>query len=138
MVWHRNEGQDNGDVLQNKFTAYLLSAVKRRRALYIDTALRNQKLTEMIELAVTDDTFDFESEFSPDAPLYMIIQNEKLYQALFELSERERYVFFNRVLEEKSLDELAAELGLSYKGAAAVYYRAVERIRKKMRGGKAE
>lgn len=138
MVWHRNEGQDNDDVLQNKFTAYLLSAVKRRRALYIDTALRNQKLTEMIEPAVTDDTVGFESEFSPDAPLYMIIQNEKLYQALFELSERERYVFFNRVLEEKSLDELAAELGLSYKGAAAVYYRAVERIRKKMRGGKAE
>lgn len=138
MVWHRNEGQDSDDVLQNKFTAYLLSAVKRRRALYIDAALRNQKLSEMIEAAVTDDTFDFDSELSLDAPLYMKIQNEKLYQALFELSERERYVFFNRVLEEKSLDELAAELGLSYKGAAAVYYRTVERIRKKMRGGKAE
>ena len=138
MVWHRNEGQDNDDVLQNKFTAYLLSAVKRRRALYIDTALRNQKLFEMIEATVTDDTFDVDSELSLDTPLYMRIQNEKLYQALFELSERERYVFFNRVLEEKSLDELAAELGLSYKGAAAVYYRTVERIRKKMRGGKAE
>ena len=138
MVWHRNEGQDNDDVLQNKFTAYLLSAVKRRRALYIDTALRNQKLTEMIEATVTDDTFEFDSEPSLDAPLYMKIQNEKLYQALFELSERERYVFFNRVLEEKSLDELAAELGLSYKGTAAVYYGTVERIRKKMRGGKAE
>lgn len=138
MVWHRNEGQDNDDVLQNKFTAYLLSAVKRRRALYIDNALRNQKLSEMIEAAVTDDTFDFDSELSLDAPLYMKIQNEKLYQALFKLSERERYVFFNRVLEEKSLDELAAELGLSYKGVAAVYYRTVERIRKKMRGGKAE
>ena len=138
MVWHRNEGQHENDILQNKFTAYLLSAVKRRRALYIDTALRNQKLTEMIEATVTDDVFEFNSEFSLDAPLYMRIQNEKLYQALFELSERERYVFFNRVLEEKSLDELAAELGLSYKGAAAVYYRTVERIRNKMRGGKVE
>ena len=138
MVWHRNEGQDNDDILQNKFTAYLLSAVKRRRALYIDNALRNQKLTEMIEATVTDDAFEFNSEFSLDAPLYMRIQNEKLYQALFELSERERYVFFNRVLEEKSLDELAEELGLSYKGAAAVYYRTVERIRNKMRGGKIE
>ena len=138
MVWHRNEGQHENDILQNKFTAYLLSAVKRRRALYIDTALRNQKLTEMIEATVTDDVFEFNSEFSLDAPLYMRIQNEKLYQALFELSERERYVFFNRVLEEKSLDELAAELGLSYKGTAAVYYRTVERIRNKMRGGKVE
>ena len=44
MVWHRNEGQDENDVLQNKFTAYLLSAVKRRKALYIDTAMRDMKI----------------------------------------------------------------------------------------------
>ena len=138
MVWHRNEGRDSDDVLQNKFTSYLLSAVKRRKALYIDSALRERKLGEMIEDTATDESFDFEAEYFWDAPVYMKIQNEKLYQALFELSERERYVFFNRVLEEKSMDELAAELGLSYKGVAAVYYRTVQRIRNKMRGGKSE
>ena len=138
MVWHRNEGRDSDDVLQNKFTSYLLSAVKRRRALHIDSALRERKLGEMIEDTATDESFDFEAEYFWDAPVSMKIQNEKLYQALFELSKRERYVFFNRVLEEKSMDELAAELGLSYKGVAAVYYRTVQRIRNKMRGGKSE
>ena len=138
MVWHRNEGRDSDDVLHNKFTSYLLSAVKRRRTLYINTILRDRKVTERMEGTVTDETFDFDAEYFLDAPVYMKIQNEKLYQALFELSERERYVFFNRVLEEKSMDELAAELGLSYKGVAAVYYRTVQRIRNKMRGGKVE
>lgn len=68
----------------------------------------------------------------------MKIQNEKLYQALFELSEWERYIFFKRVLEEQSMDELVAELGLFYKGVEATYYRIVQRIRYKMRGGKSE
>lgn len=138
MVWHRNEGQSEDDILQNKFTAYLLSSVKRRKALYIDMALRDLQATEMIECAEVEDTLAYDVDYFMDAPVYMKIQNEKLYQALFELSERERYVFFNRVLEEKSMDELATELGLSYKGVAAVYYRAVQRIRKKMRGGTAE
>ncbi|MEE1327942.1 MAG: sigma-70 family RNA polymerase sigma factor [Oscillospiraceae bacterium] len=138
MVWHRNEGQNEDDVLQNKFTAYLLSAVKRRRALYIETAMHDVKINEAIEGTVADDAFEYDMDYYMDAPVYMKIQNEKLYQALFELSERERYVFFNRVLEEKSMDELAAELGLSYKGVAAVYYRTVQRIRNKMRGGKVE
>ena len=138
MVWHRNEGHDNDDVLQNKFTAYLLSAVKRRRALYIETAMRDVKINEAIEGTVADDAFEYDMDYYIDAPVYMKIQNEKLYQALFELSERERYVFFNRVLEEKSMGELAAELGLSYKGVASVYYRTVQRIRNKMRGGKVE
>lgn len=133
MVWHRNEGQDENDVLQNKFTAYLLSAVKRRKALYIDTAMRDMKITEAIEDTAVDDVIDFDMDYYMDVPVYMKIQNEKLYQALFELSERERYVLFNRVLDEKSLDELAVELGLSYKGVSAVYYRTIQRIKKKMR-----
>lgn len=37
-------------------------------------------------------------------------------------------------LDERSLDELAAELGLSYKGFAAIYYRAIQKIKKKMKG----
>lgn len=138
MVWHRNNGHDNDEIIQNKFTAYLLSAVKRRRAKYIDDALRNQNLAELIERTVADEDNLFDVERVLDTPVYIRLQDEMLYQAIFELSERERYVFFNRVLEEKSLDELAADLGLSYKGVAAVYYRTVEKIRKKMRGGNLE
>ena len=135
MIWNRNDGNERNDILQNKFTAYLLSAVKRRRAQYIDNALKHQYLSEMNWEVNNIDRFDFDAEYFMDMPICVTIQNEKLCQILFELSERERYVFFNRVLGEKSFTELATELGLTYKGVAAVYYRTIQRIRKMMRGG---
>ncbi len=134
MTWQRNEGREQDEVLQNKFTAYLLSAVQRRKALYIDTLVKVQQISHLIEETATDSTFELELEALQGIPLYMRIQNENLFWSLSHLTERERYVFFNRALDERSLDELAAELGLSYKGVAAIYYRAIQKIKKKMKG----
>ena len=134
MTWQRNEGREQDEVLQNKFTAYLLSAVQRRKALYIDTLVKAQQISRLIEETAMDSTFELEQEALQGIPLYMRIQNEKLFWSLSHLTERERYVFFNRALDERSLDELAAELGLSYKGVAAVYYRALQKIKKEMKG----
>lgn len=135
MVWNRNEGQNEDEIVQNKFTAYLLCAVKRRKALYIDQAVREMQVIEKMGDAFQEKEFILEDEAFKDAPVYMKLQNEKLYEALFQLSEREQYVFFNRVLDEKSFDELASEMGLSYKCVSTVFYRAVQRIKKRMRGG---
>ena len=134
MTWQRNEGREQDEVLQNKFTAYLLSAVQRRKALYIDTLVKSQQISHLIEETAMDSTFELEQEALQGISLYMWIQNEKLFWSLSHLTERERYVFFNRALDERSLDELAAELGLSYKGVAAIYYRAIQKIKKKMKG----
>ena len=134
MLWQRNEGLEQDEIIQNRFTAYLLSAVQRRKAQYIDTQLKAQRISMLIEETTADDTFDLETEALQGIPLYMRLQNEKLFWSLSQLTERERYVFFNRALDERSLDELAAELGLSYKGVAAIYYRAIQKIKKKMKG----
>ena len=125
MALQRNEGREQDEVLQNKFTAYLLSAVQRRKAQYIDSLMKSQQNTTLIEETAMNITFDLEQEAMKGIPLYMCLQNEKLFWSLSNLTERERYVFFNRALHERSLDELAAELGLSYKGVAAIYYRAL-------------
>lgn len=134
MVWQRNEGHEQDDVLQNRFTAYLLSAVQRRKAQYIDTLMKVQQTSTLIEETVMDTEFDLEGEASQGIPLYMRLQNEKLFLSLSCLTERERYVFFTRALDERSLDELASELGLSYKGVAAIYYRTIQKIKKCMKG----
>ena len=134
MVWQRNEGHEEDDVLQNRFTAYLLSAVQRRKAQYIDTLMKVQQTSTLIEETVMDTEFDLEGEASQGIPLYMRLQNEKLFLSLSRLTERERYVFFTRALDERCLDELAAELGLSYKGVAAIYYRTIQKIRRNMKG----
>ena len=65
-------------------------------------------------------------------PAYFFFFSE-LLNALEQISERERYVFMARVLDGISFEELGAELGLGYKGVAAVYYRAVSKIRKRMK-----
>ena len=134
MVWQRNEGHEQDDALQNRFTAYLLSAVQRRKAQYIDTLMKVQQTSTLIEETVMDTGFDLEGEASQGIPLYMRLQNEKLFLSLSHLTERERYVFFTRALDERSLDELASELGLSYKGVAAIYYRTIQKIKKCMKG----
>lgn len=51
------------------------------------------------------------------------------------LTERERYILLAHVLDERNFAALARELGLGYKGTAAIYYRAVQKVRKSMGGG---
>ena len=62
----------------------------------------------------------------------MRLENDVLLYALKEISERERHIFLSRVLDEKSFELLADELGLGYKGVTAIYYRAIHKIKKIM------
>lgn len=134
MVWHRNAGQDPDEILQNRFTAYLLSAVQRRRLAYLDAKVKECQISSLDEKICEDRKFDLDREALKNFPLLMKLQNEKLFQSLDELSERERYVLFNRALDEKSFEKLGIELGLSYKGVAAIYYRTIQKVKKKMKG----
>ncbi len=66
-------------------------------------------------------------------PLPMQMEDSALLHALKGISERERYVFFARVLDERGFESLAEEMGLGYKGVATIYYRALSKIKKKMK-----
>ena len=89
-----------------------------------------------------DDTYQTERQTEADIldelPLLIQMENVALQCALEQISERERYVFMARVLDGISFEELGVELGLGYKGVAAVYYRAVSKIRKRMKDAKDE
>lgn len=138
MVWKKYEDQTRDEVLQNRFTAYLTSAVNRQRAAYIDKQIRLQSIINIINIDlsnVEDESFDLETEALKSFPMHLQIQNEDLFLSIAELSERERYVLFNRALGELSLDEMAAELGISYKAVASVYYRTIQKLKRKMQGG---
>ena len=74
-------------------------------------------------------------EIADEEDLYSrMAECEALYQALRTIKERERYVLLARVIDDKSFSEIAAELGLSYKGAAAIYYRALDKLRRLLGG----
>lgn len=132
-MWQKNDGYMEADVLQNRFTAYTSVAIQRRRNAYIMQVVRQQQLETLTENPVSNNDYDIVEDIIGELPLLMQLENDKLLCALKELDERERQIFLARVLDEKSFEELACTVGLGYKGVAAVYYRALHKIRKQMK-----
>lgn len=132
-MWQKNDGQNESDKLQNRFTAYISVAIQRRRNAYIMQSVRQQQLETLTENPVSGSEYDILDDILGELPLLMQLENDKLLYALKELDERERQIFLARVLDDKSFEELAGVIGLSYKGVAAIYYRALRKIRNRMK-----
>ena len=131
-MWQKNNGQNEADKLQNQFTAYLSMAIERRRKRYILQTMKQQQMESLTDTPTVSTEYDMVQDILEELPLLMRLENDTLMHALRELNERERYIFLARVLDEKSFEELADGLQLGYKGVAAVYYRALRKIRKRM------
>lgn len=117
---YKNNGQGEENILQNQFTRYLIRAIRRDKGKY----LKKQSSVEIRE--ISRDSCVNEPCFGPELPVFELVALE---QALSEIKDRDRYIFFARVLDERSFEELAAELGLGYKGVSAAYYRTVQKLR---------
>ena len=129
-MWQRNNGQAEDD-LQFRFTAYLVSAVKRRRKDYLIQFYKRSSIESTVEVV-------YESEPSSEEVVLdrlPLMENGALLEALQKLNERERQIFLARTLEEEDFETLGAKFGLSYKGVAALYYRTIQKIRKSIEGG---
>ncbi len=134
-MWTRNQGQTEDEILQNKFTAYVTRAVRREKRDYLEKIKNYRDRVCTFEEADIAEIVEMESKAVEELPILMRIQNETLLEAILMLSERERYILLTCALKEKTFTELSQELGLSYKGIAAVYYRSIQKIQKRM-GGK--
>lgn len=131
-MWQRNNGQAREE-LQIRFTGYLIQAVRRTQRDYLRALCKygeNEILTEVF-CAVSQ---TLEQEVMERLPLWENIESGALLYALKQLDERERYVFLARVLDKRPFDVIGVQLGLSYKGAAAVYYRAIRKLKKSIEG----
>lgn len=129
----QNDGKSADDILQNQFTAYLVTAIKRRKALYIRKKIQ-QQAESPLELYDFDMSLQADTDLLTGFSLLEQIENPMLHLALMQARERERYIFLTRILEERSFSELAEELDISYKATTHSYYRFIERIRKMMGG----
>lgn len=120
-MYKRNDGLTGDQILQNQFTAFLNTALCNTRKAYLRGKYRRCKRE-----CITDEFFlcPYDGEYTESAVDYA-----ELYSALSAIREKERRVFLARVLDEKGFDEIARELGLSYKGAAAIYYRTIAKLR---------
>lgn len=130
-MYYRNDGSSEINAVQNQFTAYLTKALRNARAQYIRNKLRRLQ----IELALDEIEY---LTLPAENPMEKLAEAEDLLAALQFIKEKERYVLLARVIEEKGFEEIAADLGMSYKGAAAIYYRTVEKLRRILGGDKNE
>ena len=124
----RGNGQI-GDELQIRFTGYLIQAVKRTQRDYL-MSLYKDSTQEVLTEEIYAIGKTLEQEVMEQMSFWETIEDSALLYALKQLDERERYILLGRVLDEHSFDLLGAKQGLSYKGAAAVYYRAIKKVRR--------
>lgn len=130
----RNDGSDPINAIQNRFTAYLITAAKRKKYQYIQKKIRQSACEVSIDDAFSSDLWPEEVDMLAGLPPLAQMENQRLLQILIGLTDRERYVLLAHILDERQFDELAKELGLGYKGVTAVYYRALQKVQKEMRG----
>lgn len=130
-MYYRNDGSDEINAVQNQFTAYLTKALRNARAQYIRNKLRRLQ----IELALDEMEY---LTLPAENSMEKLADAEDLLAALQLIKAKERYVLLARVIEEKGFEEIAADLGMSYKGAAAIYYRTIEKLRRILGGDKNE
>ncbi len=129
-----NDGKDEANMVQNRFTKYLVVSVHRKKSAVLQG---RRKIRDSENF--TDDWdalpgIAVEEDYTQQVSSPLDFENTALSRALSQLKERDRYIFFARVLDEKEFYDLAIELGMGYKGVAAAYYRAIEKIKKEMRG----
>ena len=124
-MWPRNNGIGEVNTLQNQFTRYVVKAIERDKAKY----LKKQEKIGIREIITETD--DIKLLTGSEQQVLEIVALE---QALEELSKRDRYIFLARVLDKRSYDELAAELGLGYKGVSAAYYRVLQKLKQALKG----
>ena len=121
-MFTKNNGSDEHDILQNQFTAFLTVAVSNARIDYLRVRIRRlqrELVTEEYEILFSEDHDYIEA----------LSENDALRYAMQEIKDKERYVVLSRILDEKGFDEIADELGMGYKGVAAIYYRAIRKLK---------
>ena len=131
-MWQKNNGKSETEILQNQFTAYLATAVQRRRNDYLQQLDRRRQIESLTEDFLFMPECGVEQDMLLELPVLMQLEDSALLHALRELSERERYIFLARAVDGKSFETLAEETGMGYKGAASVYYRTVQKIKRKI------
>ena len=131
-MWQKNNGKSETEIVQNRFTAYLATAVKRRRNDYLQQQDRRQQIESLTEDYPFLLEYSIEQDMLLGLPVLMQLEDSALLCALKELSERERYIFLARALDGKGFEVLAEETGMGYNGVSAVYYRTVQKIKRKI------
>jgi len=129
-----NDGKAEANMVQNRFTKYLVVSVHRKKSVVLQSRRKIRDSENFTDDWEALPGIAVEEDYTQQVSSPLDFENTALSRALAQLKERDCYIFFARVLDEKEFYDLATELDMGYKGVAAAYYRAIEKIKREMRG----
>ena len=135
------------DSVQNRFTAYLMTAVVNKRISYMEQRNR-QKEREYIQVDLLEKNHvDFDAQYrtylaeqsllryfgyGDSLECITEIDSIQLAKCISRLKERERRILFARVFGELDFRELGEKFGMEPKQAEMAYYYIIRKLRKGM------
>lgn len=129
-MYTKNNGSGENNVIQNRFTAYLLTAIHRKKATYLGACNKRREMELPTDPDDIVSVLDAMVNSAGDAPSpFPLFENDALEEALQKLSQRDRYIFLAHALYQRDFGDLASELGLTYQGVATAYHRARQKIK---------
>lgn len=128
------DNQSRDCALQNRFTGYLQIALKRKKRDYIQKQLRQKTREFPIDLQTIEIADGSAPGFDESCKGISQLVDITLAIAVAGLRARERFILFERVLNDRGYDELAKALDLRYNGVVSAYHRTIKKLRKELRG----
>ena len=112
---YRNSGTSEEHVIQNRFTTYLLVALRRRKSAVLSHRDSHQQHEQPIESSDNVFASAYDMEDAVCRALDLQTEYAALMRLLEKLQERDRLIFLSRALEERSFAELADEFHIAIK-----------------------
>ena len=129
---YKEDRKSGSDILRYQFTAFLDVALRRRRRDYIVShQIRLEKEAAAVQGEPVSSVQNGD-DLLEKLPIMETLESTALTDALADLKERERLILLERAVNETSFEALAAKTGLTYQGVAAVYHRAIKKVKKIM------
>ena len=137
----------NTDSVQNRFTAYLISALVHRRMRYMEkqkyllqreTVLEDQEIKRYLDFEKQYQNYLGEQEdfvledWEKFREFMLVLESDNLMRALNKLKEREHKLLFARVFGEMTFEELGRKFGMKPKQAEMSYYYILRKLRKEL------
>ena len=133
-MYNRNSGIHSDDIARNKFTAYVVRAIENRRSTYVRAQIKRFQRELPIENVDLDYEVTMESDFYANLPLLEQLDNHHLADALMHIKSRDLQIFIKKAIYDRTLREIASELGMGFHATTSAYYRVVRRLRAELGG----
>ncbi len=135
---YQNEVQENDNLLQNRFTAYVREALLNNQITYTrkQSKLHGKECTDSFLKTCGEDTaadIVFETTYADELD---VIENLTLLSALHSISDKDMTIIKLHVIYEYSYKEIACIMGMTLTAVRSRYSRAIQRIRKRMEDSK--